>query len=124
MCCDSKENRELVIVNYGVAKCLTEPNHPVFMGVMESKSGEKAIGSTPTKKQKLPKKPAKNEMPCILALPHWEMACQAEPAPSEMKLSPHLDGFSKWAANTPFFFAQPAQAPTQVLEGGDIHPRI
>ena len=34
-------------VNYGVAKCLTEPNHPVFMGVMESKSGEKAIGSTP-----------------------------------------------------------------------------
>ena len=23
---------------------------------------------------------------CILALPHWEMACQAESAPSEMKL--------------------------------------
>ena len=38
------------------------------------------------KKVKLPKKPATNQMPCILALPHWEMACQAEPAPSEMKL--------------------------------------
>jgi len=23
---------------------------------------------------------------CSLALPHWEVACQAEPAPSEMKL--------------------------------------
>ncbi len=28
----------------------------------------------------------KNIATFILALPHWEMACQAEPAPSEMKL--------------------------------------
>ncbi len=28
----------------------------------------------------------KNVVTCILALPHWEMACQAVPAPSEMKL--------------------------------------
>ncbi len=27
---------------------------------------------------------------CILALPHWEGACQAEPAPSEMKLRDKL----------------------------------
>ncbi len=43
-------------------------------------------GTEADKEAKSPKKPAKNEMSCILALPHWEMACQAEPAPSEMKL--------------------------------------
>ena len=28
----------------------------------------------------------KRQIACILALPHWEMACCAESAPSEMKL--------------------------------------
>ncbi len=43
-------------------------------------------GTEADKEAKLPKKPAKNEVTCMLALPHWEMACKAESAPSEMKL--------------------------------------
>ena len=35
---------------------------------------------------KTKRKISKMRRTCSLALPHWEMACQAEPAPSEMKL--------------------------------------
>ncbi len=37
---------------------------------------------------------------CILALPHWEMACQAEPAPSEMKLRGKLQPWSRLEPKT------------------------